>query len=491
MTLPLIDRSIRWRLLVYITGFVLILRACMLLIHHYGEQEVINITIAQLKTTTPEQWTAQTTTETLNSIRQFMNMAHRQFFIRETLISLFFFGLIILVVLMIANRLSRPLIELDRTVRQISSGNFSAALSLEPAAPDEIGKLSDAIVTMADNLQSAQQHLEQNVKEIQAAERRLDIFFQQASEMLGIADYDTRIIYCNEAFLNTLGFSKSDIIGASYLDLVHPDDLEASREAVIALGDGKSLTGFENRFRCQDGTYRRITWNVASDPEARYIYAAGRDITEERKLEEEVVRAATAEQERIARDLHDSVGQLLTGLAFKAKLIEEQLRHGQSPRPEQAAELVAIANRTSTEVRALARGIDPVELQRGLSSALEYLASTTSATFNLPCSYEGNIPDNAIDKNVATHLYRIAQEAVNNAIKHSRARQININLEREDNKINLTITDNGCGLVRRPEVAEGHGFRIMQHRARMISGALKISPMPDCGLCVKCSIHIS
>jgi len=299
------------------------------------------------------------------------------------------------------------------------------------------------------------------------------------------------MIYVNPAFLNTLGYRNDEIIGRSYVELIHPDDISFSLEAVAALGEGKNLDSFENRFRARDGNYRRILWNVSSDIPSKLIYAAGRDITEERNLEEEVVRATTAEQERIAHDLHDSVGQLVTGLAFKAKLMEAQLRDRTPPAPGQATDLVNLANRVGEQIRSLARGIDPVELQDGLSPALQYLAASTNATFDVQCNFEGETSVDLPEKSRAIHLYRIAQEAVGNAVKHSKARQINIGLTRQDHQVTLTVADNGCGMVRRPMPEDGSGLRIMNYRARLIGGNLKIMPMPTCGLLVTCTIRIS
>lgn len=342
---------------------------------------------------------------------------------------------------------------------------------------------------MADKLRESRNELEKTLDDIRVARQRLQVFFEQSTDILGIAGYDTRILYANSAFLIGLGYSAEEVTRMSYLDLVHPDDLSMSRDAVVRLSEGNSLSRFENRFRACDGSYRRIAWSIASDAQARCIYATGRDITEERKLEEEVVRAAAAEQERIAHDLHDGVGQLMTGLAFKAKLMEHDLLAGVVPAPAQAAELVALANRASAEVRSLARGIDPVELQQGLVPALEYLAVTTASTFDVACTLHSDLPVDAIDKPRAIHLYRIAQEAVNNAIKHGKAERVDLHLAREGNRITLSVSDDGCGLKGQPEPGNGQGFRIMNFRAKLIGGHLTVTAKPGCGLLVTCTIE--
>lgn len=490
MPVPLIHRSIRGKLLVYVIGFIFALRLVMMLVEYRGDNVLIEQTISHLDETRPFV-SDEDYQKTLADLRARMKEIKLENMAREFVVSLGFFGLIVLAVMLMARSITRPIITLTHTARDLADGNFDAARKLISREPDEVGELSRAFAIMADNLKSSRDELQRNMNELQAAERQLRLFFEQSADIMGIAGHDTNMIYVNPAFLNTLGYRNDEIIGRSYVELIHPDDISFSLEAVAALGEGKNLDSFENRFRARDGNYRRILWNVSSDIPSKLIYAAGRDITEERNLEEEVVRATTAEQERIAHDLHDSVGQLVTGLAFKAKLMEAQLRDRTPPAPGQATDLVNLANRVGEQIRSLARGIDPVELQDGLSPALQYLAASTNATFDVQCNFEGETSVDLPEKSRAIHLYRIAQEAVGNAVKHSKARQINIGLTRQDHQVTLTVADNGCGMVRRPMPEDGSGLRIMNYRARLIGGNLKIMPMPTCGLLVTCTIRIS
>lgn len=485
---PLIHRSIRGKMLVYVIGFIFALRLVMMMIEYRGDQVLINQTIAYLEKNAPPSSDASQQRAAVSDLRDRMRQIKFSYMAREVSISLLFFGLVVGAVILMARSITRPITTLTRTARELADGNFDAARRLASNQPDEVGELSRAFATMADKLQSTRDEVDRKMHELESAERQLRLFFEQSGDILGIAGHDTNIIYVNPAFLNTLGYVKDEIIGRSYVDLIHPDDIAFSLEAVAALGEGKNLDAFENRFRAREGDYRRILWNVTSDLDLKLIYAAGRDITEERKLEEEVVRATAAEQERIARDLHDSVGQLITGLAFKAKLIEAQLTDQIVPGPAQAGELVGLANRIGEQIRALARGIDPVELQEGLAPALQYLAAATSETFDVECIFEGDPEIQAPEKSVAIHLYRIAQEAVGNAVKHSKARKISINLNQQENVTSLAVMDNGCGMVRRALPGEGSGLRIMHYRSRVIGANLKIIPMPTCGLLVKCTI---
>lgn len=486
----LIDLSIRWKLLIYVVGVALAFRLVMIMLHHYGNQQTIAAVIATLTEEPATDAGGPLPPGKIAAIEQSIKAATLRNLAREAAISVGLLLLITAISIAVANAIAGAIAHMTAIARDLARGDFSATRRLDTVRNDEVGELSRAFAGMAAELQHTQANLEQTIQEIRLAERRLNLFFEQSTDILGIADYDTRIVYANPAFLKKLGYTRMDIAGISYLDLVHPDDLERSRLAAASLREGKNLIEFENRFRGKNGSYRRIVWNIASDPGARWIYAAGRDTTEEHEYQEEVVRAAAAEQERIARDLHDSVGQLLTSIAFKAKLIERDLADGIVTEPAKAAELVALANRTGEQVRALARGIDPVELQHGLAPALEYLAFATKSTFGISCHFDHTIDETGLERSHAVHLYRIAQEAVNNAVKHSKARHIDIKLERENKTIRLSVIDNGCGLVRRPP-PEGQGLRIMNYRARLIGGTLNITPMPDCGLHVQCSVKLS
>lgn len=481
------DLSIRGKLLFYLVGVILAFRLTMVYVHDHGNRQTVETTLAIME----QQCGAldEQSARMLAEVRHSMKSSIRENLIRELTISAFLLAIIVTISIAIARTISGPVTRLTSIARKLALGDFSAARQLKTNHQDEVGVLSSAFASMADELRKTQDHLENTIRDMQQAERRQNLFFEQSTDLFGIASYDTTIIYANPAFLKALKYTREHVAGRSYLDFIHPDDLDKSRAAVDALRAGQNLNALEIRYLARDGNARLFTWNIASDPEAQLIYSTGRDITRERERQEEVVRAAAAEQERIAHDLHDSVGQLLTGLAFKAKLVERDLAEGILSAPEKAAELVTLANRASEQVRALARGIDPVELQHGLAPALEYLAVATRSTFGIPCSFDQAIDETGLERATAVHLYRIAQEAVSNAVKHSQARRIDISLVRAASRISLTVSDNGRGLTGGADMC-GQGMRIMDYRARLIGGTLDISAAPEGGLRVTCALKI-
>ncbi|HMP72170.1 MAG TPA: PAS domain S-box protein [Kiritimatiellia bacterium] len=324
--------------------------------------------------------------------------------------------------------------------------------------------------------------------DVRSVEARLRLFFDQSLDFLGIAGYDTTIRHVNPAFYQALGLEESAMIGTSYFDFVHPGDQAKGRRAAAELKDGKDLVFFENRFLRKGGGHVRIAWTVASDPDAELIYAVGRDVTEIRNVEDVMVAISDAERERIAQDLHDGLGQVLTGLAFKAKLIESMVRDGEVPRPEQVGELVRMANEASEQATALAHGIDPVVLQDGLVAALETLAVSARDLLGVDCRVEATAPLPAEDLRVNKQLYRIVQEAINNAVKHGGADRVVIRLAQGQQGLVLAVTDNGRGWQEPTGSRQGMGLKIMFRRAGSIGADLWFDHESKLGCTLHCHV---
>jgi signal transduction histidine kinase len=211
------------------------------------------------------------------------------------------------------------------------------------------------------------------------------------------------------------------------------------------------------------------------------------DISQRRHLERDVVRAAAAEQARIGREIHDGVGQGLTATGMLAASLVHDLESAGCAAPaRRAQELSQHLQGLAQEMRTLARGLSPVELDpEGLSDALAALArSVPEGRF----SHAGTV--RLRDDTAATHLYRIAQEAVNNALKHASARRIDIRLECRGRKVILSVEDDGCGIVPMRRRRGRLGLAIMRYRAQALGGRLEVAPRPDGGTRVRCVVPL-
>jgi len=212
-------------------------------------------------------------------------------------------------------------------------------------------------------------------------------------------------------------------------------------------------------------------------------------VIERAEFEEHLLTIAEEIQRGISQDLHDDVGQELTGLGLKAQTLAEMLAPATTPSGKLAADIAASVDRTHDKVRGLSRGMLPIELEEGLlAGALEQLATATSGSSHIRCGFTCPDPDPVFDSRVSVHLYRIAQEAVTNALRHSGAQGIQITLDQEDGETVLRIEDDGTGLSTRPAAARGMGLRTMRYRAGLIGGKLEVGPGPRGGTLVVCRL---
>jgi len=212
------------------------------------------------------------------------------------------------------------------------------------------------------------------------------------------------------------------------------------------------------------------------------------EIQERTRLEKEILEISEREQRRIGHDLHDNLGQHLTATAFAAQVLTEQLEGKSLPESAPAAQTVKMVERAILLTRTLARGLHPVEVEaEGLADALQELARNTSEQFQVTCEFEWAEPLLLNDATSSTHLYRIAQEAITNAIKHGKAKRINIGLNKTDNELSLVVTDDGVGLPENRR-GQGLGLRIMAYRAGMIGANFSIERVAGSGTRVTCKL---
>jgi PAS domain S-box-containing protein len=209
---------------------------------------------------------------------------------------------------------------------------------------------------------------------------------------------------------------------------------------------------------------------------------------ERRELEEELLSASSREQQRIGQDLHDSLCQQLAGIEFQNSVLVQQL--GKVPEMQaEAARIGELIRNATKQARSLARGLSPVEIEpNGLMAALNSLAANAASLFRVNCSFECPQPVLLENRTSATHLYRIAQEAIGNAVKHGHAKTILISLKGLDGEVTLTVKDDGVGFRQEGRVIEGMGLRIMEYRADMIGAMLRIDSVEGNGTTVACKL---
>jgi signal transduction histidine kinase len=213
------------------------------------------------------------------------------------------------------------------------------------------------------------------------------------------------------------------------------------------------------------------------------------EMAERERLERELLEISEREQRRIGHDLHDSLGQHLTGVALAGQVLGEKLAGRALPEATDAHKLVELVEEGIVLSRKLAKGLHPIELQaEGLMQALEELAATTSELFRISCRFECDSPVLIRDATTAIHLYRIAQEALSNAVRHGQAKNVTIQLETLEDGIALRVKDDGLGLPA-PVPNTGMGLRIMAHRAGMIGATFSARREEPGGTLVACVLQ--
>jgi signal transduction histidine kinase len=217
--------------------------------------------------------------------------------------------------------------------------------------------------------------------------------------------------------------------------------------------------------------------------------ALRREMAERQRLEEELLKVSEREQRRIGHDLHDSLCQHLTATALAGQVLGERLAAKTLPEAADAAKVVQLVEQGIDLARNLARGLYPVDLDvEGLMGAFQELSANITRSGRLRCLFECQQPVLIEDDATATHLYRIAQEAVRNAMQHSKCKRIEITLSEGGGVVKLTVEDDGAGLPETPLPGGGLGIRIMAHRASMIGGSFSVEPAPTGGTIVTCSL---
>jgi signal transduction histidine kinase len=217
--------------------------------------------------------------------------------------------------------------------------------------------------------------------------------------------------------------------------------------------------------------------------------ALRREIAERERLDREIAMVADRERRRIGQELHDSVCQHLTGTALAAQSLRDRLDFRSAPEVSEADKVVDYIEQGIDLSRNLAQGFFAPELDaEGLAFALQSLASNMTERFQIPCTFSGEETVRVSDSTVATQLYRIAQEAVVNAIKHASPNSIRVALDRVNSTVTLRVDDDGIGLPARLPEPQGLGLRLMSHGAALLDAEFNVSRKPGGGTTVICKV---
>jgi PAS domain S-box-containing protein len=359
------------------------------------------------------------------------------------------------------------------------------------------GFLGTAISILCGRLQRSEHARRQAEEEaLRESRERLRAVVETAGDTILIIDERGLIDSVNPATERMFGYSAAEVIGQN-VKMLMPSPYSEAHDGYVAryLQTGKKRIigiGREVQGRRKNGSTFQVDLSVSEfhDRNQRFFCGILRDLSDRKALEREVLEVATMEQRRIGQELHDSAGQELTALGLLAEGLVEALATSSPAEAVLATKIVEGLKRVLGQIRALSRGLVPVEVDAaGLMAALAELASRTSELHDVTCTFECREPVLVEDNQTATYLYRIASEAVTNALKHSQARNITISLEGDVRSVTLRIRDDGIGFPREREEGKGMGLKIMRYRAGLINARLSVGRGSGGGTLVSCTLN--
>jgi len=367
---------------------------------------------------------------------------------------------------------------------------------------------------------------------LQESEARFRTICERSPLGIILTDVNSNTFYANDAMQKICGHASEEIAGQGWQAAIHPQDRERVIREWREIGQTDKPFRSERRYLHKDG---KIVWALLTaapirdnegvhghvgivediterkqaeeririlnqELESRVIErtselrtavdALESEIAERHRLEREVLEISEREKARVGQDLHDGLCQTLAGIGCLAKVLQRNLNEEKLSPDAVSAKAESIVNllkEATNEARGLAVEMYPVNIEEyGLATGLEKLASDTARRFHIACRFECAAPVVLTDNRAAAHLYRITQEAVNNAIRHGKAESMVISLAAAGDRITLRIEDNGIGRLQ--DIAStGMGLKTMTYRARSIGGSLELRQCPERGIAVICS----
>jgi len=323
--------------------------------------------------------------------------------------------------------------------------------------------------------------------------RRLAAIVESSDDAIVSKTLEGTIVSWNAGAQRIYGYTEEEVVGRP-ITMLSPvelhGDIYKNLERVRA---GLHIEHFETKRIRKDGRRVDIALSISpiKGPQGEVIGASAiaRDITEHKVLEREILEIAALEQRRIGQELHDGIGQELTGLTMLTQRLVGELDGSENGTAAGASKIHIGLEQALSHVRSLSNGLVPVEVDaEGLIPALRSLAARISELHGVACSFECHHAVAIADDQTALHLYRLSQEAVTNAAKHGRPKHIVIRLGVEADRATLRVIDDGTGMTAAPENAAGTGLRIMRYRADLIGADLDISAARPHGTIVTCSI---
>jgi hypothetical protein len=375
-----------------------------------------------------------------------------------------------------------------------------AVEAMKRGAADYVLKTTQHIRRLPHTIEAAlhKQRLEAERRRAEEALRRSEeqyrAIFEATSDAMLVLGVDGLIRDVNPAACHMYGYKRSALIGWACDVLVSLEVQELVHQAMQTLNAGETLTAYTREYQrggtSFDAEVRILPFTYGGMP---HLLGMIRNVTESKRLERELLEVGERERRRIGQDLHDDLGQVLIGVGFRLAELRHELEEQHQIASGHLEVLEQMVESAVLKTRTLAQGLNPISVgAEGLVSALGQMAQRIEQVFSIPCTFTCPPPIPTTHPEVAMQVYRIAQEAINNTLKHSKATRIDMSLYAREGRLDLTIKDNGIGINRASgKPSGGMGLRIMEFRARMINATLDLRQPPEGGTLVLCTLRLA
>ena len=332
---------------------------------------------------------------------------------------------------------------------------------------------------------------DQSERALRRSEDHLRSIVTTAASAIITIDERGMIDTFNPAAERMFGYTVAEAVGQNVRLLMPPpyrDEHDGYLARYLRTGEARIIgTGREVVGLRKDGTTFPLDLAVSEIGHSRSFTGILRDLSERRDLEWRLADSQIEERRHMARELHDDLGGHMTGIGLLAQTLQGELAKAGSPLAARTQELVESISDAQQHLRSVVRGLMPVEaIPEGLMVALDALAKQCTAASGIACRFECQHPVHVEDASTAVHLFRIAQEAIHNAVRHAEATQIVVSLRRKAQRLEIAVTDDGRGLRDIADGQPGMGLASMDQRARLLGGDCAIVTRDGGGTVVLC-----